>query len=72
LRSRFAIAKLLIKSPTDPVLQEQCYPELPERGEPERRVEITLGGPTYICISLTPPWRGKQYKIAAGFVRLEH
>jgi hypothetical protein len=57
---------------TDPVLQERCYPELPERGEPERGVEITLGGPTYACISLTPPWHGKQYKIAAGFVRLEH
>jgi hypothetical protein len=57
---------------TDPALQEQCYPELPERGEPLRSIDIGLGGPTYVCISLTPLFRGKHYKIAAGFVRVEN
>ena len=55
---------------TDPVLQGECYPDIPLPGEPPLSVDISLGGPTYVCISLTPPWRGRQYKIAAGFVRL--
>jgi hypothetical protein len=56
---------------TDPVLQTECYPNIPLHGEPMLSVDIALGGPTYVCISLTPPWHGKQYKIAAGFVRLK-
>ena len=55
---------------TDPVLQAECYPDIPLHGEPMLSVDISLGGPTFVCISLTPPWHGKQYKIAAGFVRL--
>jgi hypothetical protein len=57
---------------TDPVLQTDCYPDIPLHGEPPLSVDISLGGPTYVCISLTPPWHGKQYKIAAGFVRLKN
>jgi hypothetical protein len=57
---------------TDPALQEKCFPDLPERGQPERKIEIGLGGPTYVYISVTPEWRGKHYKIAAGFVRVEN
>ena len=55
---------------TDPLLQTECYPDIPLHGEDPLSVDVSLGGPTYVCISLTPPWHGKQYKIAAGFVRL--
>lgn len=57
---------------TDPELPELCPPNLPDSGEPMREIDITLGGPTFVCISLTPVFRGKHYKIAAGFVRVEH
>jgi len=56
---------------TDPVLQAEYYPDLPRRGDPVLTVPISLGSPIYMSVSLTPPWHGKQYKIAAGFIRLK-
>lgn len=53
---------------TDPVLLETCFPIMPKRGDPILSVPIPSNGPVYVCISLTPVFRGKHYKIAAGFV----
>jgi len=35
-----------------------------ERAEPKEQI-MTLATPVFACVSLTRPWKGKQYKVAA-------
>lgn len=57
---------------TDPAIQELYYPRLPARGEPMLKIDIANGRLVYVCVSLTPPWHGRHYKIAAGFIQTEN
>ena len=47
---------------TDPNFTERYH--LFERAESREQI-IRLGDPLHICVSLTRPWNGRQYKIAA-------
>jgi hypothetical protein len=52
----------------DPVFSDRYYPRFP--GVNAGRKQITLRAPTetLVCVSLTLPYRGNHYKIAAAFV----
>jgi hypothetical protein len=47
---------------TDPNFTERYH--LFERAESREQI-IRLGNPLHVCVSLTRPWNGRQYKIAA-------
>jgi hypothetical protein len=53
---------------TDPQLQTCYYPKPPGRSDPALNVPLRDAAHTAVCVSLTPVWQGRHYKIAAAFV----
>jgi hypothetical protein len=53
---------------TDPELQMHYYPELPAKSDPSLTIALRAPNKTAVCVSLTPAWQGRHYKLAAGFV----
>jgi len=52
---------------TDPQLQTRYYPKLPTKYEAPLSVQLHDPKQTTICVSLTPVWQGRHYKLAAAF-----
>ena len=53
---------------TDPRLQARYYPKLPASNEPSLTIRLRSPQRTVVCVSLTPVWKGRHYKIAAAFL----
>jgi len=53
---------------TDPELQKRYYPKLPATHEPSLSIVMRAPQQTAVCVSLTPVWQGRHYKIAAAFI----
>jgi hypothetical protein len=53
---------------TDPQLQVRYYPKLPAKNDPSLTIPLRAPKKTAVCVSLTPLWQGRHYKLAAAFV----
>ena len=53
---------------TDPDLQMRYYPKVPSVDEPSLNIALRDAKRTAVCVSLTPVWQGRHYKIAAAFI----
>jgi hypothetical protein len=53
---------------TDPQLQARYYPKLPGKNDPDLAIQVRSPQRTVVCVSLTPVWKGRHYKIAAAFL----
>ena len=51
----------------DPVFAQKYYPHFPTVNQPELEIDLMKPKETIICVSLTGPFRGHHYKIAAAF-----
>ncbi|MES1180302.1 MAG: hypothetical protein ABUL66_00405 [Verrucomicrobiota bacterium] len=53
---------------TDPQLQARYYPQLPAINDPALTISLRAPKKTAVCVSLTPAWQGRHYKLAAAFI----
>jgi hypothetical protein len=52
----------------DPVLADRYYPRFPGLNAGRQTIALRCPSDTLACVSLTLPYRGKHYKIAAAFI----
>lgn len=52
----------------DPVLAERYFPRFPRIHAGRQRITLRSPAETFVCVSLTLPYRGHHYKIAAAFI----
>jgi hypothetical protein len=53
---------------TDPQLQTHYYPRLPAKNDPSLTIALRNPNKTAVCVSLTPVWQGRHFKLAAAFI----
>jgi hypothetical protein len=53
---------------TDPQLQDRYYPKLPAKHKASLTIALRDPRHTAVCVSLTPVWQGRHYKLAAAFI----
>jgi hypothetical protein len=53
---------------TDPAFADRYYPIFPAVGTDRRKITLSAPSETLVCVSLTPEYKGHQYKLVAAFV----
>ncbi|MBM3861628.1 MAG: hypothetical protein FJ395_18550 [Verrucomicrobia bacterium] len=53
---------------TDPSFADRYYPNFPAVGTGRRKIALRAPSETLVCVSVTPEYKGHQYKLVAAFI----
>jgi len=53
---------------TDPSFADRYYPNFPTVGTSRRKIALRAPAETLVCVSVTPEYKGHQYKLVASFI----
>jgi hypothetical protein len=53
---------------TDPAFADRYYPVFPKVEDSRRKIALRAPSETLVCVSVTPEYKGYQYKLVAAFI----